>query len=442
MRIISLEAENVKRLRCVAITPAGNVVEVTGPNGSGKSSVLDSIWYALGGTADIPEVPVRRGASKAQVTLDLGEIKVTRSFSTSGTTNLRVESKSGEKLSSPQKILDSLVGSLTFDPLAFSRMKAGQQLEELKKLVKLDLDVDELDRQNEADYSARTEVNREIKSQEARIASIVIPEGTPGAPVDIAGLVEQLEAVGAKNLERQKVISEAERKRDAAKTKYRDAESCANKCESAEAEIKHLKERIKELSSIAKEERENGKRLISEGESMESEAASIVIPDVADSAPLKSEIEQARRINEAVGRRKSKESLSEEIRKLEKRSNHLTRQIEGREEQKRHAIESAKMPVPGLSFGNGQVLLNGLPFSQSSSAEQLRVSTAMAMAANPKLRIIRIQDGSLLDSDGMKILDGMAEQNNFQVWIERVSGSTSSAVVMEAGEIKSRQEGQ
>jgi hypothetical protein len=58
------------------------------------------------------------------------------------------------------------------------------------------------------------------------------------------------------------------------------------------------------------------------------------------------------------------------------------------------------MPIDGLSLESGRVMFNGIPLDQGSSAEQLRVSTAIAMSSNPELRVIRIKDGSLLDPDG------------------------------------------
>lgn len=93
------------------------------------------------------------------------------------------------------------------------------------------------------------------------------------------------------------------------------------------------------------------------------------------------------------------------------------------------------MPVPGLSLAEGRVLLNGVPFDQSSSAEQIRTSVAIAMAANPKLRIIRIKDGSLLDEDGLRLIAEQAKENDYQVWIERVDSSGKIGIVMEDGSV-------
>ena len=60
-RIVSLTAENVKRISAVHIVPGdGGVVLIGGRNAQGKSSVLDSIMYALGGASAIPDEPIRR----------------------------------------------------------------------------------------------------------------------------------------------------------------------------------------------------------------------------------------------------------------------------------------------------------------------------------------------------------------------------------------------
>ncbi len=117
MKITRFTAENIKRLYAVSIEPDQNepIVNITGPNAAGKSSVLDSIWMALGGSAAVPEMPVRKGATSAQVTLDLGDILVTRTFTHKGTC-LKVSNKDGLEWESAQTLLNTLVGKLAFDP--------------------------------------------------------------------------------------------------------------------------------------------------------------------------------------------------------------------------------------------------------------------------------------------------------------------------------------
>src|SRR3974390_3156202 len=91
MKIIKFVGENVKKIRLVEITPRGPVVQVTSKkNGQGKSSTLDAIMYALSGGHSLPDQPLRKGADRGRVTLDLGDYIVERVFRRSGTTELTV----------------------------------------------------------------------------------------------------------------------------------------------------------------------------------------------------------------------------------------------------------------------------------------------------------------------------------------------------------------
>jgi hypothetical protein len=92
--------------------------------------------------------------------------------------------------------------------------------------------------------------------------------------------------------------------------------------------------------------------------------------------------------------------------------------------------------VPGLGFDDDGVTYNGVPFSQCSSAEQLRVSLGVAMALNPRIRVLRITDGSLLDAENLAVIEEMADLQDFQVWIERVAEDGEVGVVIEDGAVK------
>jgi hypothetical protein len=101
---------------------------------------------------------------------------------------------------------------------------------------------------------------------------------------------------------------------------------------------------------------------------------------------------------------------------------------------KAEALRIVKLPLEGLGFDDEGVTYNGVPFKQSSGAEQLRVSVAMAMALNPTIRVLRVKDGSLLDDENMSVLEGMAKENDFQIWIEVVK-TNGVGFILEDGEI-------
>lgn len=415
MKILQLEAENVKRLKVVSIKPDGSLVQITGANGEGKSSVLDAIYYALAGTKGIPSEPVRKGAAKAFVRLDLGEFTVTRRFTSEGSTSLTVEAK-GTKFSSPQKMLDDLLGELTFDPLEFSRMIPREQLNILRTLVKFDVDIDELERQNKLDFEQRTDVNRNVKQLEAQIGAIELPETLPDK-IDLPTVVREMEAASASNVKRAQMESDIARR--------------AQNLEQLETKIVDLRERANTLLAEAERARNEADAV-----------RSLELPEPPASIDLsvfQAKIQKARVIAEIHAKADKKGELQRERDAAEDHSFALTQAIGDRTMKREDAIANADMPVKGLSFDANEVLFNKVPFSQASSAEQLRVSVALAMVANPKLRILRIKDGSLLDSKNLALLTKMADKYDYQIWIERVATDGKVGIVMEDGMVAAAQ---
>ncbi len=107
------------------------------------------------------------------------------------------------------------------------------------------------------------------------------------------------------------------------------------------------------------------------------------------------------------------------------------------DKKKADALAKVKFPIDGLGFDDSGVTFYGVPFVQASAAEQLRVSAALAMATDPELRILQVRDGSLLDSDSMAVLEELAAEHDFQVWVEVVDESGSLGIVIEDGSVKS-----
>ena len=97
-------------------------------------------------------------------------------------------------------------------------------------------------------------------------------------------------------------------------------------------------------------------------------------------------------------------------------------------------LAAANFPIEGLSFDETGVRYQGLPFDQASSAEQLRVSVAMGIATNPKLRVMLVREGSLLDSESLALLRDLAEEHDTQIFLERVGTGEEMQVIIEDGQ--------
>lgn len=390
MKIIELRSENVKKIKAIEIIPKDNVVIISGKNGQGKTSVLDSIWFALEGKASLKDtpIPIRKGEKKAEVTLTLDDFIVTRNWTGNDKSYLKVTNKEGLSYGSPQELLDSFIGQLTFDPLEFARMKEVEQRNLLLKVADIDINVWD-------SKIIELRESRRIKGQEVKLLSgereIITIEDLPEKVISVTDINNELQEALVINTK----IDEAIRNK-----------------EQAEKDI----ERLKNIIISCEDYLLTNKK----------------IP--IDS--LKEKLNDSQEINEQVRARERNRIEDEKENKAQRDYDEFTRQIEEITKEKETVLSTAKMPITGLGISETGVTYNDIPFGQLSSSEQLKVSLAIAMALNPKLKVIRITDGSLLDDDSMEIIRKLAEKKDYQVWIEKVDGTGNIGFYIEDGKVK------
>ncbi len=62
----------------------------------------------------------------------------------------------------------------------------------------------------------------------------------------------------------------------------------------------------------------------------------------------------------------------------------------------------------------------------------------MGLAMNPKLKVILIRDGSLLDKDNFTMIAEMAAVADAQVWVEAPPEGDDVSIIIEDGMISTR----
>jgi energy-coupling factor transporter ATP-binding protein EcfA2 len=431
LRIVEFIAENIKRIEVVHIKPDGEIVELTGKNGSGKTSVLDAMWWTLGGSREIAAEPIRRGADEGYCELDLGEFIVRRNIRMSEagvTTSLSVRNPAGAEYRRPQELVDGFFNKLSLDPLAFIRMDQKEQFALLRQFVP-EVDFEAVELENNADFNARRDLNTQVRQLKGVIARFTVAgeHDLPEAPIDLDALQEELAAAGKLNTE-----TEIRRvRREGMETRI---ETRRRRADELLAEAHGLAEKAREIgvgANVMMLETEDLARQLRDAPPL---------PEAVDTAAIMVRLNAARGINTRIDVVRQRREAEAEAKRVEAEAKALTDKMASRRREADEKIAAAAMPIAGLTLTtDGGVRLNDLPFEQASDAEQLRTSIALAMAMNPRLKVIRVRDGSLLDAEGMTLVSDMAKERGYQVWIERVASDSPTGFELVAGRLRKRE---
>ena len=407
-KLICLEAQNFKRLKAVRVHPnEKGLTIISGANAAGKSSVLDAIQAAIGGKKATPQRPIKDGEKKGIVVAELDDLIVTRTFTPSGGT-LVVTDRNGDKIGSPQAVLDKLFGALTFDPLAFARKSARDQLAEVKNIAGLDLS--ELEQQQDQVYQQRRDARALLKDRENRVAMF-------------GGQPEQVSRVDTQGLSTKlRQIQEIDNKRLRLES---DKQRCRTEYDEIKKQIAHLEEMLATTITRGKDIQRDLQAVIEELSGQQT------VEEISTQLESVNEINtKAQTWDDYTSAVRERDTQAEQVELYEAKLQQVRDSITA-------TITNAQLPVDNMTIGDNGLMLNGIPFAQASQAEQIRASVEMGIGANPELRLILVRDGSLFDKDNLALLADIADQHNVQVLVERVGTDEGVGIIIEDGEVKS-----
>ena len=411
VKINKLEIENVKRVKAVTIEPTSNGLTILGGNNNqGKTSVLDAIAWALGGNKYKPSKPARDGSmNPPTLRLELSNgLIVERKGKNS---DLKVTDPSGQKAG--QQLLDSFVEELALNLPKFIESSAKDKANTLLQIIGVGDKLWELDRKEERLYNERRTIGQ-IADQKKKYAAEQphYPEA-PNELVSIADLIHEQQEILARNGENAK--------------KRQNRENIVNSLHLSEARLKQLKEQL------AQEEATH--------ESLMSDyiAANKSIEDLVDESTdeIENSIANIEEINRKVRANLDKEKAEEDAKEYGSQYDKLSKEIQDVRDERTSLLDSADLPLPGLSVEDGELVFEGQKWDNMSGSQQLRVATAIVRKLKPECGFVLLDKLEQMDIPTLTEFGKWLESEGLQAIATRVSSGDECQIIIEDGYVVS-----
>lgn len=410
MKINRLEIENVKRIHAVMIEPSKDGLTIIGgKNRQGKSSVLDAIAWALGGNKYKPSQAANADSTippRLKVIMDNGLV-VERKGKNS---DLKVTDPEGQK--GGQQLLDSFVEELAINLPKFMEASGKEKANTLLQIIGVGPQLAELEQKEKVLYQERLYVGRTADQKEKFAAEQPYYPDAPEEPVSASELIREQQEILARNGQRQQWAREYDRI-------LSDLEKNENAIEAYERAIRDLK---KERETL------NEKRKTAEKTPAELKMES--------TEELERSIDNIELINRKVRANLDKAKAEEDAKQYRDQYTELTNAIEDVRKQKTSLLDSADLPLPGLSVKDGELIYNGQQWDNMSSAEQMIVSTSIVRKLNPKCGFVLLDKLEAMDLDTLKKFGAWLEQEGLQAIATRVSTGDECSIVITDGYVE------
>ena len=410
VKINVLEIENVKRIKAVTVNPKSNGLTVIGGNNNqGKTSVLDSIAWALGGKDFMPGNPSREGSvipPRLKVTLSNGFV-VERKGKNS---DLKVTDPTGKKAG--QTLLNEFVEKLALNLPKFMNSSNKEKADTLLKIIGVGDELAKLEHEEKELYQQRLVAGR-IADQKRKFADEqVYYEGVPADLISPQELINQQQSILAQNGENQ-------RKRERV-TQY-------------EYQVNILSDEVARVKSLLESKEHELNKAIADLGIAKMDAMDLVDQSTEE---LENNLNEIEEINRKVRANLDKMKAEEEAAKYASDWNSYDVKIKNVRDRKYALLNSADLPLEGLSVEDGELTFNGKKWDSMSGSEQLRVSTAIVRKLNPQCGFVLLDKLEQMDMITLNEFSKWLESEGLQAIATRVSTGDECSIIIEDGLVK------
>ena len=417
VKITALEAENVKRIKAVALTPAPTgLTLVGGNNNQGKTSVLDALAWALGGERFRPTAAQRDGAiapAHLKVTLSNGVVVERKGKNAS----LTVTDPTGRR--SGQQLLNAFVEPLALDLPRFMEASDKEKADILLRIIGVGTELHIKDMEIKSLYDKRT-FTGQLAAQKKHFAEEMIsyPEA-PDEPVSASELIRQQQDILARNGENQRL-----------RAQYAELEQQVQQCVD---ELKRTRERIATLQQLADELDAKHTKLFNQRETARKTVSQLQDESTAE---LEASIRDVEETNRKVRANLEKARAEDEAAQYASDYDKLTGQIEDKRAERMALLNGADLPLPGLSVEDSVLTYKGKRWRDMSGSDQLRVAAAIVRRLNPDCGFVLLDKLEQMDMTTLTEFGRWLEAEHLQAIATRVSTGSECQIIIEDGMVK------
>lgn len=417
VKITALEAENVKRIKAVALTPSPTgLTLVGGNNNQGKTSVLDALAWALGGERFRPTAAQRDGAvapAHLKVTLSNGVIVERKGKNAS----LTVTDPTGRR--SGQQLLNAFVEPLALDLPRFMDASDKEKADILLRIIGIGAELHTRDLEIKGLYDKRT-FTGQLAAQKKHFAEELVsyPEA-PDEPVSASDLIRQQQEILARNGENQRKRNQLDKLIDEKNQLNFTLRDLDEKIEDLKEEYEQTQAKFTDLEKQIFQARKSAAQLQDES-----------------TAELEASIRDVEETNRKVRANLEKARAEDEAAQYASDYDKLTGQIEDKRADRMALLNGADLPLPGLSVEDGVLTYKGKHWRDMSGSDQLRVAAAIVRRLNPDCGFVLLDKLEQMDMTTLQEFSAWLEAEGLQAIATRVSTGSECQIIIEDGMVK------
>ena len=417
VKITALEAENVKRIKAVALTPAPTgLTLVGGNNNQGKTSVLDALAWALGGEKFRPNAAQRDGAvapAHLRVTLSNGVVVERKGKNSS----LTVTDPTGRR--SGQQLLNAFVEPLALDLPRFMEASDKEKADILLRIIGIGNELHLRDMEIKSIYDKRTFTGQLAQQKKHFADELISYPDAPEQPLSASDLIRRQQDILARNGENQRL-------RQQAQELARQEQQCLD-------ELKRTRERIAELEKLREELDTKHTKLFNQRKNAEKTVDQLQDESTAE---LEASIQSIEETNRKVRANLEKARAEDEAAKYASDYDKLTDALEQKRKERLALLNGADLPLPELSVEDGALTYKGKHWRDMSGSDQLRVAAAIVRRLNPDCGFVLLDKLEQMDMTTLEEFGHWLEAEGLQAIATRVSTGSECQIIIEDGMVK------